>query len=478
MQDYGLTTASAVNPAAVALAGPLQSWNGLVERLPIGVFSCDRDGLLVRCNQRAVELWGRTPAVGDPVARYCGAVRAFESDGALIEPFASPMDEALRSGRPVRDRELVAERADGDRIHILANIDPLFDDDGAVIGAVNCFQDISAVRRAETKEHEGEQRARALLDALPAAVYTTDAEGRITYFNEAAVELAGRRPVLGVDQWCVTWRLRCPDGTPLAHEDCPMADAVKNNRAIRGVEAIAERPDGSQIPFMPFPSPLRDESGALVGAINMLVDITERKKAEEQQKRLVDELNHRVKNTLASVQSIARHTARQSDSLDAFGPMFEARLMALSRVHDLLTGSCWAGARLFDVLAQSLAPYGAQDRTVISGDDIDLDPRTALALGMALHELADNAIRHGALSVDSGHLDIAAHRADGAAGLTLDWIETGGPLIQGPVTRGFGLRLVEAIVAADLDGAAQVSFPSEGVRCAIAFSLPPAAAIQ
>jgi PAS domain S-box-containing protein len=128
---------------------------------------------------------------------------------------------------------------------------------------------------------ETEKRFRALLDGLPAAIYTTDAAGRITYFNQAAVDLAGRRPELGRDEWCVTWRLYRPDGTHLPHDECPMAVALKENRPVRGAEAILERPDGTRIPFIPYPTPLRDASGALIGAVNMLVDISERKVAED-----------------------------------------------------------------------------------------------------------------------------------------------------------------------------------------------------
>jgi PAS domain S-box-containing protein len=126
-----------------------------------------------------------------------------------------------------------------------------------------------------------ERRIRALLDALPAAIYTTDVAGRITYYNQAAADLAGRRPVLGSDEWCVTWRLCWPDGRPMRHDECPMAVALKENRPVRGEEALAERPDGTRVPFIPYPTPLHDESGALIGAVNMLVDISERKHAEE-----------------------------------------------------------------------------------------------------------------------------------------------------------------------------------------------------
>ncbi|HEX5325805.1 MAG TPA: PAS domain S-box protein [Acetobacteraceae bacterium] len=133
-----------------------------------------------------------------------------------------------------------------------------------------------------TAERAGsrDSRCRAVLDALPIAIYTTDAGGRITYYNQAAVDLAGRRPELGKDKWCVTWRLYWPDGTPMPHDQCPMAVALKENRAVRGAEAILERPDGTRIAFNPYPTPLHDGSGALVGAVNLLVDITDRKASE------------------------------------------------------------------------------------------------------------------------------------------------------------------------------------------------------
>jgi PAS domain S-box-containing protein len=122
---------------------------------------------------------------------------------------------------------------------------------------------------------------RELLDALPAAIYTTDAAGRITYYNSAAVQLAGRRPRIGSDEWCVTWRLYWPDGTPLPHDECPMAVALKTGRPVRDVEAVAERPDGTLVRFMPYPTPLHDASGNVIGAVNMLVDLTERSQAEQ-----------------------------------------------------------------------------------------------------------------------------------------------------------------------------------------------------
>jgi PAS domain S-box-containing protein len=133
---------------------------------------------------------------------------------------------------------------------------------------------------------ESEAHFREMIDALPAAIYTTDAQGRLTHFNPAAVEFAGRVPELGTDQWCVTLKLYHSDGTPMPHDECPMAITLKENCVVRGAEAIAERPDGTRVWFTPYPTPLRDAKGNIVGGINMLVDITERKRAEEAKVRL------------------------------------------------------------------------------------------------------------------------------------------------------------------------------------------------
>src|SRR5258708_15215670 len=125
-----------------------------------------------------------------------------------------------------------------------------------------------------------------LLEGLPVAVYTTDAEGRITFFNQAAADLWGHRPELGSDQWCGSWRLYRPDGQPLPHDQCPMALTLKEGRPVRGIEAIAERPDGTRVNFLPFPAPLRDASGRLIAAIHLLMDIPRRHHAEIDLQRL------------------------------------------------------------------------------------------------------------------------------------------------------------------------------------------------
>ena len=153
--------------------------------------------------------------------------------------------------------------------------------DGELYGRVDSnFSAPQMIVEKAARWTQREQWCRRVLDALPAAIYTTDAAGRVTYYNQTAADLAGRRPELGKDEWCVTWRLYWPDGTPMPHDQCPMAVALKENRPIRGADAILERPDGTRVPFLPYPTPLHDPTGAVIGAVNLLVDISERQAAD------------------------------------------------------------------------------------------------------------------------------------------------------------------------------------------------------
>jgi PAS domain S-box-containing protein len=139
-----------------------------------------------------------------------------------------------------------------------------------------------------------------LLEALPVAVYTTDAQGRITFFNQAAADLWGHRPELG-SEWCGSWRLYWPDGRPLPHDQCPMALTLKEGRPARGIEAVTERPDGTRVNFLPYPTLLRDASGRLIGAINLLVDISERKRLERLKDEFVSTVSHELRAPLTSI---------------------------------------------------------------------------------------------------------------------------------------------------------------------------------
>src|SRR5689334_14744871 len=247
---------------------------------------------------------------------------------------------------------------------------------------------ISDSLRTQATLRERERRFRGLLDALPAAVYTTDAAGRITYYNDAAAELWGHRPPMGTTEWCGSWKLYWPDGTPLAHDECPMAIALREDRSVRGMEAIVERPDGTRVPFIPYPTPIHDDAGKLVGAVNMLVDITDRKRAEEQQGLLVRELHHRVKNTLATVIAIMGSTARVVDNIEDFKTALFGRIQSLAKTHLLLADDERA-VGFAHVLRSELDAFddGSNNRIALSGPEVLLPAQIAVSLGMAIHEL-------------------------------------------------------------------------------------------
>lgn len=570
----------------------------VLDAIPAAIYVVDREGLIVRFNRHASQLWGYVPNLGDPNQRYCGSYRLHRIDGTRLPRDETPMVAALETGRAIRGQEIVIERSNGTRRTVLFDIEVLRDRQGRLTGAIGCFHDITERTRAAeeafrsrldledffdnspvglhlvagdgtilkanraelemlgytadeymgrsimdfhvdapviedilrelaagnkidkriarlrtkdgsikyvqitsnsryedgafvntrcftvdvTEQHAAHEALRgrehqlsAILNALPAAIYMTDTEGRITFYNEAAVEFSGRRPALGSDEWCVSWRLYQTDGTPLPHDQCPMAVSLREQRGIRGAEAVAERPDGTRIPFIPFPTPLRDADGKFVGGVNMLLDISARKQAEEEQHALINELNHRVKNTLAAVQSIALQTFRASPDPQDFLDKFEGRLLALSKAHDLLTQQRWVRLSLDELLDAELAPYVLADRERIHRDGaagIVLSPRIALALGMVLHELATNAAKYGSLSTPAGRIELS-WTLDGTAAspvLRIHWRESGGPAVAEPTRRGFGTRFIERSIVRELGGAIDLRFESAGVQCR--FELP------
>jgi two-component sensor histidine kinase len=446
----------------------LRSWDRLLDWLPVGIYACDRDGHLIQYNQRAAELWGHTPAIGDERYRFCGAYKTYLPNGGPLPLAETPMATLLATGHPIRDRQLEIERPDGTRLTILGNLEPLLDEDGTLVGGVSCFQDITARKVAEDRLQEREQWYRALLDALPAAIYTTDAKGRVTFFNEAAVELSGRRPVLGSDEWCISPRLYSPGGAPIAHQDCPMAVALRTGKPVRGTEKIVERPDGSRVPVLPYPTPLHDAEGQMIGAVNMLVDITERRQAEQQKTLLLRELAHRVNNTFAVILAITQQSLRAAPSAEGFAETLTGRLQALAQAHNLLLAKNWTGAELGELAKGQLAPFSPEggDRLKIDGPKAMLGPTQVIALGIVLHELGTNAAKYGALAVEGGEVELSWMLHPDRVSLT--WAERNGPPVMPPSRKGLGSKLIERGLP---DASIDWRFLPDGVICAIELPL-------
>jgi two-component sensor histidine kinase len=218
--------------------------------------------------------------------------------------------------------------------------------------------------------------------------------------------------------------------------------------------------------------PLLDESGQITGVTCAAIDITERKQAEETRKLLIDELDHRVRNTLALVTAISQQTFRGKGVATESLRSFHSRLKALGCAHAVLTRTAWAQPALSDLVSEALEFSGPmRSRIFHSGPAVLLDPKQAVALVMALHELCTNAIKYGALSNDSGVVDISWNLRDSSQWLEIVWSERGGPSVSPRERRGFGSMMLEQALSQQLQGNVELTFGAEGVTCVVSLRL-------
>lgn len=468
MREFKEAPRTAVHSVPPLIGAMLRASEGLLDVLPIATFVCDAKGTFLQYNRRAVEIWGRTPAPGQTHASFSAASRFFEMDGT---PMQQPLlASVLASGVPVRGAQHRVQRPDGTRIVVSVSIEPLRSARGELIGAVNCFLDVTERERMtealeESRRHsrEQEQRLAATYEHAAIGISEIAPDGHFLRVNEAICAITGRSR----DELLASQLFR------FTHPDDVDADRLAFRKQVAGelefysIEKRFVRPDGRLIWMSVRSSPVRNAEGGLLYVVRVVQDITERKEAERRQKLLLDELNHRVKNTLATVQSLATQTARAVMNPHDFRSSFEGRLIALSKAHDQLTRRHWERAELREVLTGSLAPYAAPDRVLLRGEDLQLRPRAVLTLAMVVHELTTNAAKYGALSVPGGRLEIrwAPVDQEGQRLLRLDWIERDGPPVAVPKRRSFGSRLIESSIAAELHGTTRLDFAESGLTC-------------
>jgi PAS domain S-box-containing protein len=433
----------------------------LLQTLPIAVYTTDAEGRITFYNEAAAELWGHRPEIGKD--RWCGSWRLYWPDGRPMPHNECPMALTLKEGRPVRGAEAILERPDGTRIPFIPFPTPLRDASGRLTGAINVLVDIAARKQSEIKS----AWLAAIVTSSDDAVIGKTLDGTVTSWNAGAARMFGYEESEMLGQPIT--RLIPPE---LQSEEQQILARLKQGKRIEHFETVRMAKDGHRVDISLTVSPVRDKSGTLVGASKVARDISERKRAEETRRLLVNELSHRVKNTLATVQSIARQTLHRARSPAEFVSTFSGRVQALARAHTLLTENTWQGAEMMGLVRDQLQFGGGDDdRISYSGPSITLDQQAALHLALVLHELGTNARKYGSLSVPRGRLSVSwGMQTNGGRHIILDWKERDGPEVHAPSERGFGTTLIEQSLQAD-GGAASIHYGSEGLTCHIKFPL-------
>jgi len=456
-----VSDAQGLNAALKARQAELEDF---FENASMALHIVSADGIILRANRAELEMLGYESGdyIGKPIAD-------FHADPETISDILASLTACQKfDRRPARLRA-----KDGTIRHVLITSSPRIEN-GRFVNT-RCFtEDISAEVEARQKVHATEEHYRHLLEAVPAAIYTTDAEGVITYFNENARQMAGTTPEVGRTQWCVSYRLYDSDGKPLALDQCPMAVALKENRPVRNVEILVERPDGRVVPVLPHPTPLHDGQGRLVGAVNMLVDISDRKQAEHRQLTLLRELSHRVKNNLQLLHALLNSSYRASSNAEARSVLGDAvrRVETMAAAQRVLHGEetpAHVEAHQFleavSASTRSALPPGVLIKIETAQGVVNND--AAMPLALLLNELLTNAVKHGLPQDENDAIRIGLDERDGEVCL---WVHDCGPgfEIDGtPANRAGGLGLVQGL-ARQLGGIFSVE-RKKGALCTVRF---------
>lgn len=430
---------------------------------------------LVEASQDAIISWrledGRIES-WNPAAERLYGYAAAEAIGRSILTMVPPdlqvraqrVVAELRQGRAFAQYRTRRLRKDGSEVEVSLTVSPLRDRAGRVDAASTIARDITDQRRAERALEESEARLRFTLEASRVGAWDWDMRtGEVAWSPN--LEDIHRRPrgSFGRSFEAVLAEVR--------PEDREGVEAALRGALDGGDEYEAEyRLAHADVWVQGKGRVIRDAAGAPVRMAGICWDVTERRRLEERQRLLLAELGHRVKNTLAVVSAIVQQTLQRHDSPESFRAAFTERLNAMARRHDLLMQSDWRGARLSRLVEQELAPHrdASGAKFALEGDDVVLVPAAALTLGLALHELATNAAKYGALSKPGGSVAVRSrtHSAGGEARLNILWSESGGPPLDGaPRRRGFGSILLERGLAYELGGEVKLSYPTDGLRC-------------
>lgn len=425
----------------------------IVKNSVAAIISKDLEGRVLTWNKAAEKIFGWTCAemVGQPISRIIPAERQHEEDMILA---------TIGRGEIVDHLETVCVHKDGSRIDIAVQISPIHDASGTLVGASKIARNITEELRTRHTLTEMESRFALMADNIAQLAWIADSAGSINWFNQRWLDYTGLTLEEMNEQ---------DGGNKVVHPDHLERVTERFNQCFAsGAEWEDTFPllgaDGQYRWFLSRAVPLRDDQGKVKCWFGTNTDITEQRDAERRIQLLLMEVNHRSKNLLAVVQSIARRTAAKPED---FIPRLERRIAALSINQDVLVNRNWAAVPLHELIEGQLLFLGdMRAQVTASGPTIVVQSATAEALSMTLHELASNAENYGALSVPSGQVAISWQVLDSAEGpeFVLSWIETGGPPVADQREPGFGTKIIEEVPRGRLRGTVDLAFPPEGLR--------------
>ena len=570
-----------------------ETFRRLLGSLPAAIYTTDKGGRITYCNQAAVDLWGTRPELGKD--RWFDLWRLRYSDGTPVPLEDRPTQIVLNEGRAVRGREALLERPNGSLVPIMPCPAPLFDE-GRVIGVVNMQIDLTDLKQAEAVVKESESRLADALAAGHVMAFDWNAVTGLTQRSDNAADVLGSnqheligsprnifisqvhpddrtnlkqciralRP--GKSSYALTFRHVRPDGRLVWLEEVARGefDATGKLLRVKGLtrditdrkqaeDALAERnaqltlagragrvgsyaydvnkgvmqisegyaaihglPAGTTETTLcewrsrVHPDDLRrvevfrdqvfanrqkesnieyrivrsdgemrwverrssasyDGDGRPTRVAGVSIDVTERKRAEERQRIFVAELDHRVKNALATVSSVVSQTGIGNRSISDFVAALDGRLRSMAATHELLGARCWEGVSLKELVRRELAPYAARNNSEVSGAEVVLRAEAGQAMAMVLHELATNAAKYGALSTKEGCVSIRWDRRPSGHPpcLVLEWQEIGGPLVIAPGNPGYGTSTIRDLIPYEFGGTVDLVFAPEGIRCCV-----------
>jgi PAS domain S-box-containing protein len=490
----------------------------LLDLLPAAVYVCAPDGTILRFNRRAAELWGRAPLLSDPRDRFCGAYRLYRPDGDLLPHDKCPMADILRDGIPVIDQEVRIERPDGSRGVALVNIRHLKDAAGNITGAVNCFYDITerkhidqeyvltrgqveeltvklaqvfeqqvALHQVTDRLYRADSRQAvydSALDAIDgalgckrAAILLFDESGVMRFVAWRGLSDGYRRAVDGHSPWTRDTK----DPQPLCIEDIGRAelpDPLKVTVKAEGIDALAFIPltakgelVGKFMTYYEAPHVFTDAENDLAVniarqlgfSVERMNAVDDEHRAHARQELLAREVQHRTKNLFSVVQAIVARSFANKRTVAEAETAVRDRLHSLAQTHAILIDKEWQGANLIEIVRTEMDPYA--DRVRIEGPSLMLTAKAAQNFALALHELATNAAKYGALSNQFGrvHISWSVGKPNGQDQFMFRWQERGGPRVTPPTGKGFGSAVLEQVMAEYFEAPPQIEFAADGL---------------